>query len=688
MRIARKLLVALFSFISIVSYAQANEKWITYNIRRGAEAIQKQKYDEALEYLEKEISENPKNGYAYMLIASINEDENKHGEALTNAELAFKYLPKKDKESHGITHMTRGTTYLSLEDTVKALADFTASIKLFPEGKESREKRAYIYRSQKKYDLSNADFEKIISLYKGDVSGYMGIGYNCNEQKKWDEAIDQFSYVIRMYPSYAPAYTARAESYIGKKNFDKATDDLMSALKKDNDKNTLKVMCSLEGSAYTKLKEKLQIQAAIEKTSSAWDACNGLLHENKRQFKQARKYYEEANKREPHSGFLERISTCYYYEGLYEKSLEIIEKALNMAPQDKSLLTGKAKALYQLEKTKDAIVVLDSILSADSEYAIGYFHRAKCKKYLDDYNGAIDDYNMAISVDPKSSYLYSARAYMYNKVGKADLAKKDYEKVVELEKNKSDYDCCNFAYLYLGDTTKAKEVMDSLLVKDTLNPIAYYNAACFYARMNKTSDALSYLENSFQKGFRQFVHIKKDFDLDPLRELPEFKTMVKKYSDIAKEEALLFSAESSGQVKDGTVVEVPFTKDNGSNLCIVKCTINNLPLSFIFDTGASIVSLSQVEATFMMKNGYLSKSDVIGDSYYTDASGNVNVGTTINLKKVDFGGFELTNVKASVVKNQNAPLLLGQSVLGRLGKIEIDNSKHVLKITTKSTTQY
>ena len=34
-------------------------------------------------------------------------------------------------------------------------------------------------------------------------------------------------------------------------------------------------------------------------------------------------------------------------------------------------------------------------------------------------------------------------------------------------------------------------------------------------------------------------------------------------------------------------------------------------------------------------------------------------------------------------RNQKAPLLLGQSVLGRLGKIEIDNSKHILKITHK-----
>ena len=73
----------------------------------------------------------------------------------------------------------------------------------------------------------------------------------------------------------------------------------------------------------------------------------------------------------------------------------------------------------------------------------------------------------------------------------------------------------------------------------------------------------------------------------------------------------------------------------------------------------------------------------VDESIRKQHQSNVNVGTIINLRKVDFGGKQLTNVKASVVKNQKAPLLLGQSVLGRLGKIEIDNSKHVLKITTK-----
>ena len=47
---------------------------------------------------------------------------------------------------------------------------------------------------------------------------------------------------------------------------------------------------------------------------------------------------------------------------------------------------------------------------------------------------------------------------------------------------------------------------------------------------------------------------------------------------------------------------------------------------------------------------------------------------------MNFGGLELDNVRASVVRNQKAPLLLGQSVLGRLGKIEIDNHNKKLII--------
>jgi predicted aspartyl protease len=85
----------------------------------------------------------------------------------------------------------------------------------------------------------------------------------------------------------------------------------------------------------------------------------------------------------------------------------------------------------------------------------------------------------------------------------------------------------------------------------------------------------------------------------------------------------------------------------------------------------------------MMKNGYLSDNDVVGSQRYMDANGNISVGTVINLRKINFGGLQLDNVRASVIHNQKAPLLLGQSVLARLGKIEIDNGKQILLIKSR-----
>jgi predicted aspartyl protease len=85
----------------------------------------------------------------------------------------------------------------------------------------------------------------------------------------------------------------------------------------------------------------------------------------------------------------------------------------------------------------------------------------------------------------------------------------------------------------------------------------------------------------------------------------------------------------------------------------------------------------------MFKNAYLSEKDIVGKQHYQTADGNISVGAVINLNSINFGGLSLNNIRASVVQSQNAPLLLGQSVLQRLGKIEIDNTKRILKITTR-----
>lgn len=125
-------------------------------------------------------------------------------------------------------------------------------------------------------------------------------------------------------------------------------------------------------------------------------------------------------------------------------------------------------------------------------------------------------------------------------------------------------------------------------------------------------------------------------------------------------------------------------KENG--VYTVPCKVNGLPLKFIFDTGASDVSISLTEAMFMLKNGFLKKEDIGEIVYFSIANGDVAKGTKLNLREISFGGLLLQNVEASIVHESSAPLLLGQSVIGKLGKILLDGNK--LTILTNGLNSY
>lgn len=98
----------------------------------------------------------------------------------------------------------------------------------------------------------------------------------------------------------------------------------------------------------------------------------------------------------------------------------------------------------------------------------------------------------------------------------------------------------------------------------------------------------------------------------------------------------------------------------------IPCTANGLRLRFIFDTGAADVSISITEASFMYKNDYITDSDIVDSKNYVLADGSIVENAIINIKELKVGSKTLYNVKAAVSKNENAPLLLGQSAIKQL----------------------
>jgi clan AA aspartic protease (TIGR02281 family) len=171
------------------------------------------------------------------------------------------------------------------------------------------------------------------------------------------------------------------------------------------------------------------------------------------------------------------------------------------------------------------------------------------------------------------------------------------------------------------------------------------------------------LFHSKVKGIK-FLILRLDTISDYMKKL--FKTLL----------IVIFFVTQVNLSKAQTVVKME--KSNG--IYLMPCKVNGLSLKFIFDTGASNVSISLTEALFMLKNGYLSKNDLKGTEYYTIANGDIEEGTSVRIDLIEIGKVKLYNVEASISHNLNAPLLLGQSALSKLERIEFNYTNNTLTI--------
>lgn len=671
----KRAFIVLFFLMSLFFKAHSEDikRPNIYNVQRAIEALNNNNKEEALEYIDKELSSNPKSGYAKTWKALIQTDNQEYSYALTTIDEAIKYLPKKDNEYLALAYGIKGMIYTNIEEYDKAISVYEKAIEKCPNDINLYEKRAELYYRLGDYDLSDKDYDKIIKLDEGYITAYMGIGRNKSEQGLYDDAIKTFDYVIKLANDYSSAYSFRAECQIKKHNYNLAIDDILKALSIDGDDKAFYLMVELAQKNNSELLTKLKIKQVKEPNEPYWPYCIGVVYENLEKYDQAIIYYSKSLEIERDPIIYNRLSECYYSLGNFTKSLELIDNALETDSLNNNYLFTKSDILYELGKVDRAIKTMDLYITNDPEFYGGYYRRGFYKQNIKDYTGAIEDYTTSIILNPNNAYSYIGRADMYRQTGDKEKYLSDCRKIIEIDTIPQINSCAQFAFLELGEIEKAKEFMNKIIELDTNNEGAYYDAACLYSRIGDKDKALLNLRLCLEKGFRRFYHIELDDDLDFIRNEKEFKELIDKYKNEVKNKSQIEIAYKQKNI------EIPFIKDG--NVLSVKCKINNLPLYFIFDTGATDISLSDVEAAFMIKNNYISEKDIIGRQQYLTADGSIIEGTVINLKKIELGELELNNIKASVVKNQKAPLLLGQSVFNKMGKFEIDNERMKIKIT-------
>ena len=676
------LFVTLFG-IATTQCAMADEQKDyekSYNHQRGVECLEKENYEEAISYFGKEVEEHPKNFEAWGLLAAAYYADERLGKAIDAVNKGIKLVPKKDKESLSKGYSLRADIKAELGDTVSAIEDYSLAIQIYPEDPVYYESRGRLYYETDKMQESKADFLKMVELSPGDVMGHMYLGCIANTEGDYDQAIEKFSLVMKLGPDYASAWSFRAQSHRLKEEYVEAVDDAITAIKMNYDRKAAYELRETAESAFQLVEAKLKAQEKRDPQDSFWPYMLASIYQDSNDHIKAIEHYLKANAINESSKLLFWAAAEAQQLGDYDTGISLITQAIERDSTNNHLYYFRSDMEDEAGYTEAAIADINRYVETNPELAYGYYVRGWIKdKHGVSDDEAIEDYTMSIALDPKYDYSYLCRGQIYLRQGKEDLARADFENVLKLDTTftKKPSHTAQFALLYLGRKEEAKAWMDSILVHDD-DKGNFYDAACVYSLLGELDTSYDYLKKTLEGGFTRFGHIRRDVDLDNLHRHPDFEALVTEFEERHKEFLKGHQFNKDERTTDLGSAEIPFTWDRG--ICKVNCSVNGLPLYFVFDTGASDVTLSMVEANFMLKNDYLSMQDLSGTRRYITADGSISDGTVVTLREVNFGGLTMKNVKASIVRNQKAPLLLGQSVLSRLGHIEIDNENRKIVI--------
>lgn len=678
----------LLAFAVVIPIAAKKTESESYNMKRGLEELNKGNLEEAVEFFNKEIIDNPKNGEAHFSLALISFEKEDFKTGLSKLDRTLKCLPSKEKMKRASAYTLRGEVYLNLGDTIRALSDFDTAVKTDSSYDEVYFSRADLYHKMGRLDDSDADLRKAISINPADSRSYIGMGVNQFQRGNYDKAIELLDKALSMEKENSFIYTFRAKAKYAQKNYVDAAEDLIEAIAIDYDRDAVEYLEDFPKEQLPMVVAKLKSKSLKDPYESIWPYAIAKVYMNHRMYDRAIEALNDVLKLDNHNLIYMGLADCNEALGNFDKALANLRKAIELDKNQEGYKLARIALITEyMGDLDEALSMWDDIIGIEPDNFYSYYRKGFIKENQGRYDESLADHEMALLLNPEAVHSLLGKADILTIKGEPEKAKEFYTRIIELDNEASTESVAMYAYYGLGDFDRAKEFMQKIIQLDPEEPGSYYDATCLYSRMGEVEKSLEYLKTALDKGFNKYRLILTDNDLDELRKTAGFQVLYDQHKEQfenvqnykAPKNVSISERDEEIPVISSEKIEIPYTPDFGC--AVVKCTINDLPLSFVFDTGASIVSISQLEANFMLKNGYLSKEDFIGTGRFVDANGDVTEGTVINLRNVEFGGLNLPNVKASVIRNQKAPLLLGQSVLGRLGSIEIDNSNQKIIIT-------
>lgn len=489
-----------------------------------------------------QIQENPDD---YMPYYNRAKDYFKYGEkdlALADLNKAIDLFPRKEVADLSQAYTLRALIYQEKGNFVNALNDFNEALKLDPQSRFSLIGRADLLYENGDYVNAQRDYEILLRQDARCQEAYMGLARIAYHENNMGLCNDYLEKAQNANPSNPDFYVQRGMFYESTGDLQHAANDYVHVLVFDeSNAQAITLLNNLAGKAYEQVIGAITTGIEEAQDKGFFYFLRALIHKNNWHYTVSindwntilsEKYFYT------HSIFYNR-AYCYFHLGRFEYALDDINMALSLNGESLPYHVFRAR-LYRIA---GEYALAEDELSMASTFNPGDVDVLQQSGILaaeqGDYEKALRYYNETILNNADVPYSYLLRALAYEKSGDKAAADNNYELIAATpEAVPSVYSLRGFALAKLGRTAEAEVWIQNALPASSrvVTGEEYYYGACLYALMGQKQQALHYLEEAFKQGYGDYYNVYFENDspvsLEPLRNDPDFRTLVQQYSSI------------------------------------------------------------------------------------------------------------------------------------------------------------
>jgi serine/threonine protein kinase/Flp pilus assembly protein TadD len=266
-------------------------------------------------------------------------------------------------------------------------------------------------------------------------------------------------------------------------------------------------------------------------------------HFRRKSLEYARQMFNRAIEIDPeyaraYAGVADACSLLYTYFDARESNLRQADtaslKAIELEPELAEAHVARAIALLMVKRFDEAIPEFEQAMKLDPKLfdAVYWFGRMRLQQ--GQFEEAVRLLERSALIRPDDYQVAGFLARSFTSLGRHEEAEVHYRRQTRLvsehlELNPDDPRACilgAIAFAALKDEAQSARYAERAVAADPDDPMLLYNAACNFALLGRTDEALGALEQAVDRGYGDKNWIEHDSDFDSIRATQRYQALV------------------------------------------------------------------------------------------------------------------------------------------------------------------